>query len=443
MTTTTRFKLFLLSSVDYTNTRPGQNAYLEALFTTLNAEQNPGPGEQLLNADQVFYRESDQSDLFDVEAISAIDRARGASMIRVQDFSQNHSLERPLGALQLHNLNHELVYDNHACFLVMTQLELSLVQGENATDAINYMFEDRALFANLELEEHMTKVFREASERVAKVLTRINPESTLSSHNLAFCSENTLPMLLCNRGLEQSAELFKNEERLSTLPHPHSISTEYPGAFFHPGWNYTLACGCPYEVSVNLLQIMIRCQTFFFCLGYTKRYFAREFNATLGSKDTVDEAAVDHAETMRLAFYDLLSNFNSFKNKLFPKYYEEADRLLARWHCDEDVIHIKDYIELNFQAKHRLHNARVERQNERQNKALAFIAVLQVVTLYGAFADGLALRNQDNLLFAISSGAWLALLYAFLLLSRYLKTALALSALLLVGLGAALVLELF
>lgn len=443
MTSDPRFKLFLLSSVDYSTTRAGHSAYLEALFTTLQAGQSPGPGEQLLNADAVFYQETDRGDLFEVDAISAINRARGASMIQVGDFSQNHPLERTLETLYLHNLNHELVYDNHACFLVITQLEMSLAEGASAKDAISHLFEGRALFANLGLEEHMTEVFRQASERVAKVLKRINPESTLSSRNLAFCSENTLPMLICNRGLEQLTESFKNEERLATLPHPHSIGTDYPGAFFHPGWNYTLACGFPYEVLVNLLQIMIRCQSFFFCLGYTKRYFAREFSATLGRKDTVDEAAVDHAETMRLAFYDLLSNFNSFKNKLFPKYYEEADRLLARWHCDEDVTHIKEYIELNFQAKHRLHNARVERQNERQNKALAFIAVLQVVTLYGAFADGLDLRNQSNLLFAVSSGAWLALLYAFLLLSRYLKTALALSALLLSGLGAALLFKLF
>jgi len=443
MTTGTRFKLFLLSSVDYSSARAGHNAYLDALFTTLKAGQRPGPGEQLLNADAVFYRETGRGDLFEVEAVSAINRARGASMIQVSDFSRNHPLERALGGLQLHNLNHELVYDNHACFLVITQLEMSLAEGENATDAINHLFKGRALFANLGLEEHMEAVFREASERVAEVLKRINPESTLSSRNLAFCSENTLPMLLCNRGLEQLTERFKNEERLSTVPHPHSIGTDYPGAFFHPGWNYTLACGFPYEVSVNLLQIMIRCQSFFFCLGYTKRYFAQEFSTTLGRKDTVDEAAVDHAETMRLAFYDLLSNFNSFKNKLFPKYYEEADRLLSRWHCDEDVGDIKEYIELNFQAKHRLHNARIERQNERQNRALAFIAVLQVVTLYGAFADGLTLRHESNLLFAVSSGAWLALLYAFLLLSRYLKAALALSALLLFGLGAALMFKLF
>ena len=439
----TRLKLFLLSSVDYSTARPGHNAYLEALFTTLKAGQNPGPGEQLLNADAVFYQETDREDLFAVDATSAINRARGASMIRVGDFARNHALERTLETLYLHNLNHELVYDSHACFLVITQLEMSLVEGENPTDAINRVFEGRALFANLGLEEHMTEVFEEASQRVARVLKRINPESTLSNRNLAFCSENTLPMLMCNQGLEQLAGRFKNEEQLSTVPHPHSIGTDYPGAFFHPGWNYTLACGFPYEVSLNLLQIMIRCQSFFFCLGYTKRYFAQEFSATLGSKDRVDEAAVDHAETMRLAFYDLLSNFNSFKNKLFPKYYEEADRLLVRWHCDEDVAHIKEYIELNFQAKHRLHNARIERQNERQNRALAFIAVLQVVTLYGAFADGLNLRNESNLLFAVSSGAWLALLYAFLLLSRYLKTALALSALLLTGLGAALLFKLF
>ncbi|WP_341938166.1 hypothetical protein [Marinimicrobium sp. C2-29] len=436
-----RLKLVLLSNIDYRDDEAGFSRYISALFSLLDADSAAAPDERPLNGNKVFYRESEGCpDLFEVDTLSAIDRARGLSMKQITGFSRSRTFEQPLGDLTLHTASSELLYDTHGCFLLVTEVELTLASTAELPTAIAGIFAGRDIAGNLGLRDYLEESFSAAAAQAARTLQRKDPDTPITAEHLQFSQENTLPLLLCDTGLAKPPGDFQNEERLSAIPHPQSLGNEYPGAFFHPGWNYTLACGFPFETFVNIVQVMVRCQTFFFSLTQIKRYFAQEFSQTLRGRDRVSEQEVDSAERVRLAFYDLLSNFNAFKNKLFPKYHDEAVRLLERWHCDDDIANIKEYIELNFQAKNRLHNAKVERQNERQNKALAFIAALQVIALYGAFTDGLALFEQSHPWFIIGSAVWLITLYAFLLLSGYIKTTVIVTLLFGVGSAAAAVL---
>lgn len=433
MTDAARLKLFFLSSVDYAGADGSAHSYIAALLALTRSDGSLGENERLLDGDGVYYAESgERADLFAVNAVEAIDRARGASMVQVTSFSGEVRPDVPCDGFTVRRVTNELLYDRHGCFLVISEVEIVVPNPTDLPAVMARIFAGRRTFANIGIAGHMADVFERAANTVVGIVNARTEGDPLSRSDIGFCEENTLPLLLCDTAFEVPLESFHNEERLASIPHPESIGHDYPGAFFHPGWNYTVACGFPFEVCVNLVQMMVRCQAFFFCLSYMKGYFANEFGETVRGDGWVEEADVETAERVRLAFYDLVSRFNRYRNKLFPKYHAEVDRLLDRWRCSDDIGHIKEYIELNFQAKSRLHNARVELQNERQNKALVFIAVLQVIAIYGAFADGLSLYGSSGWLFALSTAGWVAALFAFLLLSRYFRTA-AFAAVLLCG----------
>lgn len=423
-------KLFLLSSIDYRNGLNKETRYIDSMLAITRAfGEAKQASHAFIEGNSVFYHESeDTADTRDISTLDALTKARGLTMAHVTAFSASVTDVPPAHVDQavVREAKSRLFYDSHACFLVITEVCIGLDTNADVSSTVRQIFEKRSSFENLGLKDYMAQTFEQATSAVLQILHKASASTkSLSDEHVGFSEEKTLPLLMSGESFQVDLRSFRNEEISAQITQQHAISQDYPGAFFHPGWNYTIVAGFPHEVLVNTLHMMIRAQTFFFSLGYMKGYFSNELNLTLKQKIHIGEKEVDNAEEVRLAFYDLLAKFKSYKNQLFPKYHAELCALMDRWHCYDDVDYIKGCIELNLQAKDRIHNNKVEKQNERQNNALAFIAFLQLISIYGAFADGNNLFSEETWLFHLGTVTLVLSLTAFLVLCRYIKTAVA------------------
>lgn len=417
-------KLFLISTMTYDSSRSDEDVYIEVLRSFVRSYPNIGSDSIHLDGRKVNYEESnDTPNLQDLSAIEAINRARGFSMCVCSGFDEPQlNLSMFSDDIFLDSVKSNLLHDSHGCFCIIYDIEVVYHNNISEPDLLKFLFKGRDSISNLGLDEYREQRNSGALEIVKNLFSEqgIN----VSSDALKFERDCTLPFVVFADSCDIGRSLFKNEENIDALKLENGLALGYEGSFFYPGWNYTVASGFPFEVLQNLTQMMIVAQTFFFNLGYMKSYFSEELGKTLRNSGEINERKVDSAQEVRLAFYDLISKYNTYKNKLFPKYYAEFNSLLERWHCNDDVVDIKEYIELDLQSKDRLHTANIERQNERQNKALIFIALIQLISIYGAFADGESLFSSDGALFALGTVTWVSSLLVFLLVSKLYKWAL-------------------
>lgn len=410
---TVKTKVFLLSCGQYTT----KNNFIKALFSLINGS-DPAAGHVRLNGDRVFYEETSGSvSLLALDTVTAIDMARNYAMTLVPDFRQELAFAQDdSGPVQ--RVASNLFYDEDGCFLVVTEVDMAFAADSDSETICRYALARREVFKNLGLEAYMEGLFRKAEASVHEIVSASAKD--FPKDGVQFSQECTLPLLfseaeMCNGVLER----FRNEESLNSISSREGIDSEYPGGFFHPGWNYTVALNLPQQVCLNLLQVMIRCQCLFFCLGYFKAYFHDEFRVAGDRRGAIGHREVEEADRVRLAFYDLSARYFSYQNKLFPKYHSEAVRLLERWHCFDDLENIEKYIDLNFQAKERIHNTNLERQNEKQNYALALIAVFQVLAIFGALSDGVSVLSYSQEAFWAGAVLCVGSIAAFFVLSRY------------------------
>lgn len=416
-------KLFLISSVTYTGNVGSVDSYVEVMRSFVKKYPNVQKADMYkhLNGGEVFYSESEMNfDVSQISAETAIDRAREFSMCLDKDFCLSFSpLKQESNVFHVESCEANLLYDSHAFFAIIYEIKINYNAESSENDVIASIFKNRDIFENLNISEHAKECKNLATDKIEAIVKGVGVD--IDSENIQFEDDNTLPFILFPVGFEVDRNQFRNEEALSSIGEKSQLAADYKNAFFHPGWNYTVASGFPKEVFINLIQMTIKAQSFFFSLAYMKAYYTKELNKTISQRDSIAEFHVDIAGDVQLAFYDMLAKFYSYKNKLFPKYHVEFCALMDRWHCDEDIGKIKSYIDLDLQSKNRIHSAKIEKQNDRQNKALVFIALIQLVSVYGALADGNTIFLENKTLFLFGTVAWMVSIFVFLMVSNYLK----------------------
>lgn len=420
-------KLFLISSITYDETAEHCGSYIQAMRSFIKKYpdvQDKGEYRDL-SGNEVFYSESkDTPDVSDISVETAINMAREFSMCSVTDFADPfYPIESSSRAFQVSRCQANLFYDSHAFFAIIYDITISYDCGVSENQVLEEVFNNRDILRNLDIEKYVESCRRLAVSKIHQIFKGL--ALNIKPDGIRFDGDSTLPFIMFPKGFEVDRRQFRNEEIISSIGESSQISSDYEMSFFHPGWNYTIASGFPYEVLINFVQMMVRAQSFFFSLTYIKSYYARELSRTVKQKDSILEFHVDTAEDVQLAFYSLLAQFNSYKNKMFPKYHHEFCVLMQRWHCDDDVENVKNYIELDIQSKDRIHSSKVEKQNDRQNKALTFIALVQVISIYGAFSDGNAIFNDNKFIFMVGTLFWSISILVYLIVSKYFKWAIA------------------
>lgn len=421
-------KLFLLSSIEYTAGSGCNTAYVASLLGMIEKRSElPPEGDRLLDGGRVFYSESTgTADAFHLNAIDAIDNARGMAMTVASKFQVNQPTQpQPnVSGISIAHLGSHLLYDAHACFLLVTEVAIEVPASSDASHVVRDLFSGHALFDNLGIGNYMHEAFTAATDCALRLLKSLTPGHNLTSSDIRFSEASTLSVLVSGTPLTIAPTTFRNEGS-TAFASDAPLVRDYPGALFHPGWNYVVATGLPLEVLTTILQLTLRAQTFYFSLSYMKSYFAEEMRRTLTIGDRVSQADVEQAEQVRLAFHDMLGGFSRYRSQLFPKYFGALDALTDRWHCMDDVADIKEIIVLDLEAKDRRHARQIMKLNQRQSNALALIAVLQLISIYGSLDTGRSLFDHAHWLFYAGTVGWVAILLVFLIMSRYTRTAIA------------------
>ncbi len=411
-------KLFLLSSAGFENHDENRDLHIETMQAFLKSGPGPGGKRTLLDHPQVFHKESAvPADLSGITSVAAVDMAREFSLWHVDDFDAPACEPGPAPAgIRVTKLEHHLFHDSHAFFCLVTEVEMAYARDLPGQQALSAIFHERRMFDNLGIRACIGKTRDAACAKVAELVS--TPAAAVAADRIRFRDDDTLPFIMFADAGDIDRRHFGNEEIIASVRTEEALAGDYPGAFFYPGWNYTVASRLPREVLLNLLQMMLAAQAFYASLGYLKAYFSRELARTVRYRNRIGRRHVDTAEEVQLAFYNLLARFNTYRNHLFPKYHDELDRLMHRWHCDCDIEDIKEYIELNIQAKQRIQSASIELQNKRQNQALTFIALVQIISIYGAFTDGVSLFLHRWMVFAAGTLTWMACLLVYWLVTR-------------------------
>lgn len=421
-------KLFLLSSIEYTAGSGGDTPYVASLLGMARQRSEPPvAGDRALDGGEVCYAESPgTADAFHLDVITAIDRARGMVMTVAGTFhvAASTQTQPTIAGIRIADIDSHLLYDAHACFVLVTEVAIDIPDSADTARLVEDLFSGHRLFDHLGVGNYMDAAFAAATHCTLQRLEARAPGHTFAAGDLRFSEGNTLPVLISGAALKISPATFRSEGS-APLPPDAPLVRDCLGAVFHPGWNYIVATGLPREALTAVLQLTLRAQAFYFSLGYMKAYFAEETRRTLAADDQVSQADIQRAEQVRLAFYDMLGGFNRYRNQLFPKYFDALNALTGLWHCMDDVADIKEYIALDIEAKDRRHARGLLKLNQRQNNALALIALLQLISIYGALDTARSMFGHAHWLFYAGSVAWVTILLIFLIMSRYTRTAIA------------------
>ncbi|MDF1622014.1 MAG: hypothetical protein P1V33_00905 [Pseudohongiella nitratireducens] len=410
-----------MSSINYSFLSDSEATYIEIMRSFAKNYPNIVSDDQfdLLDREELFYKESNHSyDLTTVTAIEAVERAREFTMCRVKSFGFEHVeiAKRDNSSFEVKDYSACLLYDSHAYFSLIFEFTVEFNDDISENQILDKIFLNRDINYNLGVEEYVRFQRDMASKKIAEILEENS--IVVKDREIKFTDDDTLPLIIFPVGFSVDVNLFNNEEVVKGLLDKSRLLLDYDQGFFHPGWNYTLVSGFPREVALNLVQLMIKAQSFYFSLTYLKSHYVKELNKTLMDKDKIEVYQVDLAEDVQLVFYSLVAQFKAYKNRLFPKYSYELSLLMERWNCDEDIENIKSYIDLDHKTKQRLHARKIEKQNEVQNKALSIIAAIQVVAIYGVVLDGISLWDSSLILFTVSSLVWVIALGVYWYFSK-------------------------
>lgn len=398
MTNNRLIRIILLSCAEYPD-----NDQFHSAVTTLSASSIAEHGFARLQDTRLHYSETRAlADPAKVNAFEAIESARnfhvyhGGSLGADQPAPGNGEPPR---------IRSELVFDETACFMLVTEVLMAVDGTEDLVSAADKAFQGRALFRNLGILDEMTDVFRNASAVVADIVNQLRKKPLLAAGDIVFSEESTLPLLVSDLKNTHGVErVFDNEELNSGFQEDTGLTGAYSGSLFYAGWNYTIATHFPPEVMTDIISLVARSQMAYFSLRHFKDYFETEFSETIRNMKSLKRHDIEDAERIRLIYYDMTARMDRYVNSLFPKYRKEVERLLERWNCSEDRNNIKNYIQLNADIKENIHNKKMERSNERQNRALAIIALLQLVSLYESIDTAYTLSHTQSFLFYLGTG---------------------------------------
>ena len=144
---------------------------------------------------------------------------------------------------------------------------------------------------------------------------------------------------------------------------------------------------------------MTKMQMSYYKFRYYKEYFNEAFNDLFKNARKIDSEKVDFFDRLQLNYHDFVTNYYKYKLGLFPKFNVEMDKVEKLWHMDKDM----ELMEKTFTAQadfvKKKYNDITKEVNDKQNRALAIIALVQVVAFLSVIYDCVELKDKYNNLF--------------------------------------------
>lgn len=411
LTYTSNSKLVMLSCATYKScTIDGENDWgnknfmnaISSLFENDNWLHNKKDFfiEKLDGEDNYNYKESCAGPCStNFKVIDVYQNMRDFHFYRFFDFEVIKSSEVQKEFWSVNGITSNIVFDRAGVFLLVTEIDLDI--NENRLfEALSEIYDEKNIAKNIGIYFEINDLFRKSEKRINNFFHSVDPTRNVDVHfDIAF----THPIFMTS--LESAPNLysfFKNEEM--EFEQDRGLSTSYRNAFFHAGWNYSIACNLSREAFSKVIEFISVCQSQYFMLEYYKKFFSTEFSSAFKRRNDLNRKDILSADLVSAVFYDLRAKTNAFRSKLFPKYKGEMDGLLNRWNCNEDIRIVEGNISSINELKNNFHQTKVEEQNSRQNMALTFIGLFQILTLFGAVATIFDLGAKDKYVLILAVG---------------------------------------
>ena len=147
---------------------------------------------------------------------------------------------------------------------------------------------------------------------------------------------------------------------------------------------------------------MTKMQMSYYKFRYYKEYFNEAFSDLFKNARKIDSDKVDFFDRLQLNYHDFVTNYYKFKLGLFPKFNVEMDKVEKLWHMDKDMELMEKTFAAQAEFVKKKYNDITQEVNDKQNRALAIIALVQIIGFLSVIYDCVELNGKSNVLFGWS-----------------------------------------
>lgn len=399
-------KQFLLCSINIKD----KKVWSELITATgsMNEKELLVDGWELFNEEQVRYNESS---VHDFNYRNSLLYSRNFSLLSSTVINHSESLTKEFESISVNHRDVTLIVDYHGNFLFIIAYQAIMKQDADVSDAIKSFFRNRSIIDNVGDRDWYNQTEQAVKLEVAKYVNKVLEASKLNPDKIELNPDAAFPLFMSDAATQVNLQdLFNNEENIKQRSERNPLSEDYDGSFFHVGWNYTLAINYPREVNEHIFSLMTKMQMSYYKFRYYKDYFDEAFNDLFKNAQNIDSDKVDFFDRIQLNYFDFLSNYYKFKLGLFPKFYDEMDRVEKLWHMDKDMELMDKTFNAQAEFVNKKYNEISQEINDKQNQALNIIAFVQIIAFLSVIYDSIMFEAAKPTFF------WVSLLSVVLLL---------------------------
>lgn len=338
----------------------------------------------------------------DINYRSAIEQARNFSPFLCVQLDESSRCEKSCDKLSISRREASLIRDEHGNFLLILGYALAF-EAQSDHSVIAGLFKNRSVIENIGEAAYFQGLQDRAQGAVSAYADSVLGQGHLSPDDIQLDADAVFPLLLpqfpAPSGLDS---LFQKEENRLQREEKSLLADDYPGSFFHVGWNYALAQNFPREVNEQIFVLMAKMQLSYYAFRYYKEYFEEATRDVARSTAVIDYEVVEFFDQLRIGYQGFLSQYTKYKLGLYPKYYAELEAVEKLWHMDKDIQWISDLFMAHAEFVNKKHEDLNQRINLRQQKTLGFIAIMQVLAFMSVFFDSYQFLNSDITWFSIA-----------------------------------------
>lgn len=374
-------RLFLLCAVDIKDQKAWADLTTKAAIQADSLFENTW---KKLDRATCKYHESPESD-FDFR--QALDEARNFAPSLNRQIDASEVLNKTCHGIDIKQRDSALIMDEHGHFLFILSYQLSF-DSQDALPAIHRLFRNRSVIDNLGQGDFFREMQKQVAQEIVNYVNRLAAPKTLSPDNVELNANAVFPLLFSDTSAPENIQaLFKNEENKAQRMESSPLGADYDGAFFHVGWNYTLALRFPREVNEQLFVILTKMQLSYYVFRHYKEYFEKTIKDLAKTSEAIDYEVVAFFDRLRIGYQGYFSQYAKFKLGLYPKYFVELEAVEKLWHVDRDIDLMSELFATQTEFVNKKHRDLTDRINLQQQRTLGAIAILQILALMSVSYD--------------------------------------------------------
>lgn len=383
---------FLLCSINIKN----KNIWSELINNSESIKEKDIAAKNwtLKKQNDLSYSESSSLGDSSLDYRQALEKTRNLDLLWNSKVETSSSLQKPFKQFLITQRDSSLVVDYHGNFLLIMGYTIEY-NNDDEQELIAALFKNRAVIDNVNDRDWFATHEANVKQEVVEYVNTFTQKEKLTPENIELNPDAAFPLLYSSSPASKNLpNLFKNEESLEQRTKQNSLMHDYEKAFFHVGWNYTLASHFPEDVNEHIFSLLTKMQMSYYKLRYYKEYFNVVFNDILKNSEAIDSEQVDFFDKLKLNYNVFLANYYKYKYGLYPKYNEVMNNVERLWNMDKDTEILNQTFNAQTEFVNKKFSETSQRLNDKRNQTLNIIALLQIIAFVSVIYDSLAFKEK-------------------------------------------------